>query len=96
MTRCHANQRMKNKSPPRIGNAYRAADAGAVAGAASVERLGDTTSGGACGGTGKNRGPFCPQPDRVAATATMPVKPCLTTTWARRPRIRCEKTMTGL
>jgi len=61
-------------------NAYRAADAGAIAGAVGWERLGDSTSAGACGGTGKNRGPFCPQPDSVAATATTATKPCLATT----------------
>jgi hypothetical protein len=52
--------------------------------------------GGACGTIGKNKGPFCPQPVNNAALARVTAKPCLQAAAARRPKIRCEKTMTGL
>ena len=64
--------------------------------------LGEMTAGsafgstGGTGGTGKNNGPFCPQPDNAAELATRATKPCLPTTLARRPKIRIDKTMTGL
>ena len=61
--------------------------------------LGEMTAGsafGSTGGTGKNNGPFCPQPDNAAELATRATKPCLPTTLARRPKIRIDKTITGL
>jgi len=74
---------------------YRAADAGALT-AGAGNRFGDIFKGGACGTTGKNKGPFCPQPESAAALVKTTAKPCLLASAARRPKIRCEKTMTGL
>jgi len=77
--------------------AAEAGEAGTTTAEGTWYRLGEINKvAGTCGGTGRKSGPFCPQPDSTATAVTLAIRPYLLVRAESRPKIRDEKTITGL